>query len=93
MVNEKLNQMHKVLQMMFEFFEDKHYDVDEDGRHQELSDFYHAMRELNEMMEPVTITSEMVRELREQTGHGMMECQRVLMDCRGDINRAKEYLR
>lgn len=93
MVNDKLNQMHKVLQMMFEFFEEKHYDRDEDGRPHELSDFYHAMRELNEMMEPVTITSGMVRELREQTGYGMMECKRVLLDCRGDMQKAKEYLR
>lgn len=43
MVDEKLNQMHKVLQMMFDFFEDKHYDRDEDGRPQELSEFYWEM--------------------------------------------------
>lgn len=93
MVDEKLNQMHKVLQMMFDFFEDKHYDRDEDGRPHELSDFYWEMQKLNEMMEPVVITSEMVRELRNTTGEGMHSCKAALIKARGDMTKAKEYLR
>lgn len=93
MVNEKLNQMHKVLQMMFDFFEEKHHDVDEDGRPQELSDFYWEMQKLNEMMEHFVITSEMVRELRNTKGEGMQSCKSALIKARGDMTKATEILR
>ena len=39
------------------------------------------------------ITAEQVRELRELTGAGMMECKRVLEETNGDKERASELLR
>ncbi len=39
------------------------------------------------------ITAAMVRELRERTGVGMMECKRFLVEAGGDIERALELLR
>lgn len=42
---------------------------------------------------PFEITAEMVKELREQTGEGMMACKNVLINCKGDMVKAKEYLR
>ena len=33
----------------------------------------------------MTITSEMVRDLRERTGAGLMECKRALEASKGDI--------
>lgn len=39
------------------------------------------------------ITAEMVRELRERTGAGMMECKKALVECHGDAEAAFEHLR
>ena len=39
------------------------------------------------------ITAEQVRELRELTGAGMMECKRVLEETKGDKEKASELLR
>jgi elongation factor Ts len=39
------------------------------------------------------ITSEMVRELREKTGAGMMDCKRALADAAGDMEQAVDNLR
>lgn len=39
------------------------------------------------------ITAEQVRELREMTGAGMMECKRVLTETDGDMEKATELLR
>ena len=39
------------------------------------------------------ITAEQVRELRELTGAGMMECKRVLEETNGDKEKASELLR
>jgi elongation factor Ts len=39
------------------------------------------------------ITAERVRELRERTGVGMMECKRALTETGGDIDKAIEHLR
>lgn len=39
------------------------------------------------------ITAEQVRELREMTGAGMMECKRVLEEVNGDKEKATELLR
>ncbi len=39
------------------------------------------------------ITAEQVKELREMTGAGMMECKRVLTETDGDMTRATELLR
>ena len=40
-----------------------------------------------------TITAEMVRELRERTGVGMMECKKALSESGGDVDKAIEHLR
>ena len=39
------------------------------------------------------ITAEMVKELREKTGAGLMDCKRVLADSNGDIEKAIDMLR
>lgn len=39
------------------------------------------------------ITAAMVKELREKTGAGMMDCKRALVDANGDLERASELLR
>lgn len=39
------------------------------------------------------ITAQMVKELREQTGAGMMDCKKALTDANGDMEKAVEVLR
>jgi elongation factor Ts len=39
------------------------------------------------------IKSEQVRELREKTGAGMMDCKKALVESSGDFEKAVEYLR
>ncbi|MCM1991103.1 translation elongation factor Ts [Oceanirhabdus seepicola] len=39
------------------------------------------------------ITASMVKELRERTGAGMMNCKKALTECEGNIERAVEILR
>ncbi len=39
------------------------------------------------------ITAKMVKELREGTGAGMMDCKKALTECDGDMEKAVEYLR
>src|SRR3989338_720799 len=39
------------------------------------------------------VTAEMVRELREKTGAGMMDCKKALTESAGDIEGAITYLR
>ena len=39
------------------------------------------------------ITAQAVKALRDQTGAGMMDCKRVLLDAEGDLKRAGELLR
>ncbi len=39
------------------------------------------------------ITAKMVKELRDATNAGMMDCKRALAECEGDLEKAKEYLR
>ncbi len=41
----------------------------------------------------MTITASLVKELREMTGAGMMECKKALVEVDGDIQAAQEYLR
>jgi len=41
----------------------------------------------------VEITAQMVKELREQTGAGMMECKQALIEAQGDMERARLILR
>ncbi|NLB90799.1 MAG: translation elongation factor Ts [Clostridiales bacterium] len=39
------------------------------------------------------ITAAMVKELRERTGAGMMDCKKALIESNGDMEKAIEYLR
>lgn len=39
------------------------------------------------------ITAALVKELREKTGLGMMDCKHALVETKGDIEKAVEYLR
>lgn len=39
------------------------------------------------------ITAKMVKELREQTGAGMMDCKKALQETEGNFDKASEYLR
>lgn len=39
------------------------------------------------------ITAGMVKELREVTGAGLMDCKKALTECEGDFEAAKEFLR
>jgi len=41
----------------------------------------------------VKITASMVKDLREITGAGMMDCKKALSECDGDMEGAKEFLR
>jgi elongation factor Ts len=39
------------------------------------------------------VSASMVKELREKTGAGMMDCKKALAECGGDFTKAEEYLR
>lgn len=39
------------------------------------------------------ISAQVVKELRDQTGAGMMDCKKALVDSNGDIEKALEFLR
>ena len=39
------------------------------------------------------ISAKMVKELRERTNAGMMDCKKALTECGGDMDKAAEYLR
>jgi len=41
----------------------------------------------------MSITASMVKELRERTGAGMMECKKALVETGGDLDAAAEFLR
>ncbi|MGM8214499.1 translation elongation factor Ts [Bacillaceae bacterium W0354] len=41
----------------------------------------------------MTITAQMVKELREKTGAGMMDCKKALQETDGDLEKAIDYLR
>ena len=44
-------------------------------------------------MEKMTITAQMVKELREKTGAGMMDCKKALTEVNGDMEAAIDFLR
>ena len=39
------------------------------------------------------ITAALVKELREKTGAGMMDCKKALTECNGDMAKAVDWLR
>ncbi len=47
----------------------------------------------DEKKKNVEITSAMVKELREKTGAGMMDCKKALVESGGDIEKAIDWLR
>ena len=40
-----------------------------------------------------SITASMVKDLREKTGAGMMDCKKALVEADGDFSAAVDYLR
>ncbi len=40
-----------------------------------------------------TVNAAMVKELREKSGAGIMDCKEALTECGGDMEKAKDYLR
>jgi elongation factor Ts len=40
-----------------------------------------------------TISAAMVKQLRERTGAGMMDCKKALVECDGDVDKAIDFLR
>ena len=45
------------------------------------------------MTDPVSIPADVVKRLREETGAGMMECKRALVEGGGDLEKARQILR
>jgi elongation factor Ts len=43
--------------------------------------------------EAMSVTAEAVKQLRERTGAGMMECKKALVECNGDLDAAAELMR
>ena len=41
----------------------------------------------------VEISAQMVKQLREKTGVGIMDCKKALAECEGDMDKAVDYLR
>lgn len=41
----------------------------------------------------MAITAQQVKELRDETGAGIMDAKRALTECEGDVNKAKEWLK
>ncbi|NDA75066.1 MAG: elongation factor Ts, partial [Synechococcaceae bacterium WB8_3_299] len=39
------------------------------------------------------ISAKLVKELRDQTGAGMMDCKKALKEVEGDLQKATEWLR
>ncbi|KAF3441901.1 hypothetical protein FNV43_RR15816 [Rhamnella rubrinervis] len=55
-----------------------------------------AVEEVKETVEKpptVNISAALVKQLREETGAGMMDCKKALSETGGDIEKAQEYLR
>lgn len=41
----------------------------------------------------MNITAAMVKDLREKTGAGMMDCKKALAECEADLEKAIDWLR
>lgn len=50
-------------------------------------------KEADESPPKVTISAALVKELREETGAGMMDCKKALAETGGDLEKAQSYLR
>ena len=88
MSSEKIHQLYKVIGLVFDFIEEHHKVSGET-----FDNLEHQVSTLNEMMKPVEITAEMVKELRSKTGEGMMCCKTALLQSKGDMKLAANILR
>src|ERR1700733_12666092 len=52
-----------------------------------------ATRQANKEDECMTVTAEAVKQLRERTGAGMMECKKALVETSGNLGAAAELMR
>ncbi|KAF9615258.1 hypothetical protein IFM89_022585 [Coptis chinensis] len=50
-------------------------------------------KEVDERPPKVTVSASLVKQLREETGAGMMDCKKALAETGGDLEKAQEYLR
>ncbi|KAF8400842.1 hypothetical protein HHK36_014145 [Tetracentron sinense] len=50
-------------------------------------------KEIVEKPPTVTVSAALVKQLREETGAGMMDCKKALAETGGDLEKAQEYLR
>jgi elongation factor Ts len=50
-------------------------------------------REISRRSPKLEISASLVKELRDKTGVGVMDCKKALKECNGDINQAIDYLR
>lgn len=48
---------------------------------------------MKEELDIMAITAQMVKELREKTGAGMMDCKKALQETNGDMEKAVDFLR
>lgn len=86
--NDQIRQMYKALLAMREMLFESHGGCSEATQAVE-----YQMSQLDELFADVVITSEMVKELRETTGEGMMSCLKALRKARGDMDRARWLLK
>ncbi|CAL0332518.1 unnamed protein product [Lupinus luteus] len=52
-----------------------------------------APTETEQKKATVTVSASLVKQLREETGAGMMDCKKALAETGGDLEKAQEYLR
>ncbi|XP_061357755.1 polyprotein of EF-Ts, chloroplastic isoform X2 [Gastrolobium bilobum] len=50
-------------------------------------------KETEQKQSTVTVSASLVKQLREETGAGMMDCKKALAETGGDLEKAQEYLR
>lgn len=86
--DEKFMQLHKALRAMSDVILEFHTGSSESTQKLELE-----MYKLDELMKGVDVTVDMVRDLRNLTGEGMMACRKALIQARGDEEKAVDYLR
>jgi len=82
-IEEVLSLMNKIIQ-------------DIQGNHPSIPMLNAKMKHLGEyinLMTPYKITSEMVKSLRDETGEGVIAVAKALNKARGDMAKARAYLR
>lgn len=85
---KQLEQMYKTVQALKEMLFDIH-----DGYSEVTREAAYQMELLDMVMTPVAITTDMVKELRQLTGEGMMSCHKALKQSQGDMKEAVDILR